>query len=231
MPNFRTRSPFAIAVKSKTGLQMPIRKDAHSCPGASVALACLTLLFCPASQASEYGCKVLLCLANPNGPMAVQECVPPIRQLYRDLSRGRPFPSCEMAEGPGGKSYARQTASYYDTCPEGTAELGQGAFALQHSRTRSGSGTSTPTYTGVIYSGIGSGEGITPSSTESGSALPAKICVGKKLGSTPTTIGNDDGQITVEAGVYDSVVTLDAHSSPRAIDVFVDDRLYRRVRW
>jgi hypothetical protein len=136
-----------------------------------------------------------------------------------------------MAKGPGGKSYARQTASYYDPCPAGTTELGQGTFALQSSPTRSGSNTSTPTHTGVIYAGIGSGEGVTPGGAESGSALPAKICVGKKLGSTPTTLGNDDGQITVEAGVYDSVVRLNAHSSPRAIDVFVDDRLYRRVRW
>ncbi|RZA15171.1 MAG: hypothetical protein EOP02_25220, partial [Proteobacteria bacterium] len=34
------------------------------------------------------GCVVLLCLAAPSW-RAIPQCVPPIRQLFRDLARGR----------------------------------------------------------------------------------------------------------------------------------------------
>lgn len=42
------------------------------------------------------GCKVLLCLAAPNWRL-IPDCVPTIRQLYRDLAHGKPFPVCPMA--------------------------------------------------------------------------------------------------------------------------------------
>lgn len=62
--------------------------------------------------ASDYGCRVLLCLANPNGPEAVSECVPPIERLYDDLAEGRPFPTCEeMSANGSGSSGINQFAS------------------------------------------------------------------------------------------------------------------------
>ena len=62
--------------------------------------------------ASDYGGKVLLCLANPNGPEAVSECVPPIEQLYSDLADGDPFPTCdEMSANGNGTSGVNQFAS------------------------------------------------------------------------------------------------------------------------
>ena len=42
------------------------------------------------------GCKVLLCFAAPSWK-SIPECVPTIRQLERDLARGKPFPACNMA--------------------------------------------------------------------------------------------------------------------------------------
>jgi hypothetical protein len=39
---------------------------------------------------------VLLCLAAPSW-RAIPQCVSPVRQLFRDLKRGRPFPTCAMA--------------------------------------------------------------------------------------------------------------------------------------
>lgn len=62
--------------------------------------------------ASDYGCKVLFCLANPAGPEAVSECVPPIERLYSDLADGDPFPTCEeMGNNGSGSSGANQFAS------------------------------------------------------------------------------------------------------------------------
>ena len=51
------------------------------------------------SSNDRWGCEVLLCLANPNGPRAVSECRPPIDKLFDCLSWRHPckFPSCPMA--------------------------------------------------------------------------------------------------------------------------------------
>lgn len=65
---------------------------------ASVA-TCLTLawaLFAPTAALAVDGCLVLLCFAAPSW-RSVPQCVPPIRQVLRDLSRGKSFPSCAMA--------------------------------------------------------------------------------------------------------------------------------------
>lgn len=60
------------------------------------------------------GCLVLLCLAAPNWS-AIPQCVAPVRQLFRDLARGRPFPTCAMAGG--GNSARNAWASAPTFCP------------------------------------------------------------------------------------------------------------------
>lgn len=45
------------------------------------------------------GCKALLCFANPNGPMAVSECVPTVKEVIRDMAKGKPFPTCFSEDG------------------------------------------------------------------------------------------------------------------------------------
>ena len=49
------------------------------------------------AQAQDWGCQVLLCLANPGGPTQYAECVPPISRLWDALRRGNAFPSCNGA--------------------------------------------------------------------------------------------------------------------------------------
>ncbi len=169
--------------------------------------------------ADDYGCKVLLCLANPNGPMAVSECVPPISQLFRDMAKPKPpaFPTCDMAEGPNGKSYAKQGISYYDPCPEGTTALEAGVLAYEGSN--------------QIVEGIGSGEGITSSNvagSRMGQGLGRKICVGNQTGTS--RISRTAGEY-IAVNTYSKVVMMDPASSPRIIDVFIEDKLFRRVRW
>lgn len=177
-------------------------------------------------HASDYGCKVLLCLANPNGPTAVSECVPPINQLWDDLKHRRPFPTCDMASGPNGQSYARQGMSYYDACPTGTTELSPGAYAVQ-----SVPGANNNGY--KLYTGIGSGDGLSPGSGDNYTPLPGKVCVGKLFNRTyvQTGKGGEDGYTTVQANMYDRVIMMSPQDSPRIIDIFIDNQLYRRVRW
>ena len=166
--------------------------------------------------ASDYGCKVLLCLANPAGPTALSQCVPPITQLWRDLASFHPFPTCDEAK----PAVAVQGTAYYDDCPDGTTALAAGSQAIQ-----SGSDS--------VAVGIGNGDGLVP--TGDGSPMPGKVCVGKLLNSV--TVGGDStgdsggGGSPVDIGTYDRVVLLDPAWSPRVIDVYINGALYRRVRW
>ena len=60
------------------------------------------------------GCLVLLCFAAPSW-RSIPQCVPPIRQVFIDLAKGRPFPSCAMAGG--GNNAANAWADPPSYCP------------------------------------------------------------------------------------------------------------------
>ena len=174
-------------------------------------------------RADDYGCTVLLCLANPNGPQAVAECVDPINRLWDDLDHLRPFPTCDM----GGSAYARQGRSYYDECPSGTEALSNGAIAVQSAEFSQHipavlNGQTT-------YTGIGTGDGLMPGAGHIFAPLPSKVCVGNEVGHTSIRGGPRNSFVSV--GVYDQVTVLDPAKNARYIDVFVDNTQYRRVRW
>ena len=170
-----------------------------------------------------WGCQVLLCLSNPDGPEALSECRPPIERLHEHLRHGHPFPSCPS----GGSAYARPTSSYYDLCPAGTAELPEAQFGAAASATR------------VVYYGIGDG-GNTIHRNYGGvqTEIPPKVCVGRRVGQgivyLPAQGGGDRGGPGHQAhvvGYYDQLVVLPAHNSPRVIDVYIDNARYKRVRY
>lgn len=183
-------------------------------------VAILLLGFVATSPASDHGCQCLLCLANPNGPRAVSECRPPIDKLFRDLSIGKPFPTCDLAQGPNGRSYAEQRTSYFDACPIGTTALAAGATAIQ--------GTADLPYAGPVHIGVGNGDDWSPSNE---GTPAAKVCVGNAVGTAGVQSGSGESFELVVVTVYDRLTVLDPYSSPRVIDVYVDDTLYRRVRW
>jgi hypothetical protein len=182
----------------------------------------------------DWGCEVLLCLSNPAGPMAVAECVPPIRRLWRELARGHAFPTCAMATGPAGRSYARPTYGYYERCPEGTTELAAGEHAklsavMPATAPPAAPGGTPSSYaaarTGQTYTGIGSGDGYGQPSIDN--APPPKVCVAGYRGSRQVFDGNE--AFTVQR--YDSVFVSPAQPSPRAIEVFIDDAYWQTVHW
>lgn len=175
------------------------------------------------ANASDYGCKDLLCLANPNGATVEAECVPPMHQLWDDLVHLRAFPTCDMAVGPNGQSY-------YDLCPTGTTELSKGGYAIE--------GIPLPNNhpwenQQTLYTGIGTGDGLSPDYSNNDLPLPGKICVSTFLGTTDVQTGNggDDGYSAIKVSMFDRVVMMRPQSSPRIIDVFIDNQLFRRVRW
>ena len=64
-----------------------------------VIRAALGICVCAAVSApalAETGCVVMLCLAAPSW-RDIPQCVGPVRQVLRDLTRGKPFPICGMS--------------------------------------------------------------------------------------------------------------------------------------
>lgn len=62
----------------------------------STGLLLTLALLAPTAARAVDGCLVLLCFAAPSWK-SIHQCVPPIRQVLRDLARGKGFPSCGMA--------------------------------------------------------------------------------------------------------------------------------------
>lgn len=71
-------------------------------------------LLAPSAARAVDGCLILLCFAAPDW-RAVPQCVPPIRQVLRDLARGKAFPSCGMAGTGSTAQHAWAQAPGY--CP------------------------------------------------------------------------------------------------------------------
>ena len=84
----------------------------HSALGTAVCAGALAIAAPPAHAVD--GCLVLLCLAAPSW-RAIPQCVPPIRQVLRDLALGKGFPHCAMS-GPA-NSANHQWSSAPANCP------------------------------------------------------------------------------------------------------------------
>lgn len=84
----------------------------HSAIAALVLPAALALTPPPAHAVD--GCLVLLCLAAPSWG-AIPQCIAPVRQVLRDLARGRLFPTCGMSGATSTAHHRWATAP--DFCP------------------------------------------------------------------------------------------------------------------
>ncbi len=81
---------------------------------AAASLLLTSALLAPTAARAVDGCLVLLCFAAPSW-RSIPQCVPPIRQVLRDLARGKGFPSCGMAGA--GNSANHAWASAPGNCP------------------------------------------------------------------------------------------------------------------
>lgn len=82
---------------------------------AGVASALLSLsLFAPSAAHAVDGCLVLLCFAAPSWK-SIPQCVPPNRQVLRDLAHGEPFPTCGLSGA--GNSASNAWARATGRCP------------------------------------------------------------------------------------------------------------------
>lgn len=204
---------------------------------AAISLAAVGLGVSVQANASEYGCKVMLCIANPSGPMAEQQCQPPIQQLLQEQAKKPPdpWPTCEE----GAPATMQPQVRYYDKCPAGTSALGDGVEALQLTSAQyaamkrnsnnglrnNGSLAQSSNIQGFIRTGIGEGD------SQDYSTKVAKTCVSNSLGSLSVVEGNGEDQTIRTYPVYETVSFVDAPSSPRVVDVFIDGKLFKSTRY
>lgn len=181
----------------------------------------------------DWGCEVLLCLANPAGATAVAACEPPIRRLWSALARGHAFPTCTMASGPNGRSYVRAVRNHFDRCPPGTNDLPAGLLAelVAPMSTQaappllSGAPSAySAAAPGHTYTGIGSGDGFM--GYGDGSAR-TKVCVAGHRGSRDIWAG--DTSITIHR--FDQVYLSPANVSAQLLEIYIDGVHWHSVRW
>lgn len=212
----------------------------------AVALPCLALSSHNA-QASSWGCEVLLCLASPHSPTEYAECVAPITRLYNAIYKLHPdpFPTCDFEDGNDGSNHANQVMDRYDPCPAGTTPAVKGTLVAEGTR-KVGQpqgpyltindysisqlpATSQPIqcqYGGPCYPG-GYDEG-------------PRACIGSVVGvyhvGTYNYGGyngggyNGGGEANYDVPVYDQVIWQESQS-PRAIDLYIDNKFQKRIHW
>lgn len=89
----------------------------------AAASICSISLISVSANADDWGCQVLLCMSNPGGPTQYASCVPPITKLYKQLAKGKAFPTCVTSGGTAGSasiaSNFRNGVQPYEDCPTG----------------------------------------------------------------------------------------------------------------
>jgi hypothetical protein len=79
-----------------------------------IAVVGVASAFATVPASAVDGCTVLLCLAGPW--QSITQCVAPVEQLFSELWKGDPFPSCNMASAP--------SATAASSPPGGSASAG-----------------------------------------------------------------------------------------------------------
>ena len=156
---------------------------------------------------------------------------PRVRVVAYNPARGRGFPTCNLAIGPNGRSYATPISSVYDACPTGTSELPVEQYAELFApisappTTRSGAPSLyTPASMGLTYAGIGDGRVYGYGSRDN--PAPAKVCVAGYRGNRRYRTADTAYQVAQ----YETIYVMNAVGG-RAVNVYIDDALWQTVRW
>lgn len=178
-------------------------------------------MFSQDARASEWGCKVLLCLSSPEGPKQ-KECKPPLEKLWKHLRDGGSMPSCDEDKS---SSLKRVFGNPYPVCPKGLTET-TGWVAIVGGKEWNAAGP-------VEY----------PSSGDSGgtdTAYRPKACVGRLVKSRSVPLqcsgvgGGDMGYADTCTGgytvrEYDQVEPLEATGNRRAVEIYRNGAIQDRV--
>lgn len=191
---------------------------------------------------ARWGCEVLLCLSNPNGPRAVAECRPPIDKLFKCLSKRHPckFPKCPQA---GAGNEAKQLSDHYDPCflyGEGYEEAPKGYLGETYVQAKASNANLSKYakrraerrgYSNVQYNHNGTYKYY--SEDYGWETAGSKACVrGKptKYRERTPCSSDESGDCYRTVYVYDDIIWQEMQSS-RAIDVYIDGKIFKRVHW
>lgn len=183
---------------------------------------------------SDWGCEVLMCMSNPNGSTAVNECRPPMDRLWRELARGNSFPTCTLNNGSNSRTagtWVQPTHNYYSMCPTNTKPLPIGSYANFTAASGASSSASG------VYAGIGDGSYVYPTydGRSYSNYMPPLVCVGSLTSTKKQFIPSGDtrmgGGKWITVGAYSEVVLQDPGPSPSAFDIYINGEIYTRSRY
>lgn len=172
----------------------------------------------------ESGCRLVLCLANPNGPMSAVECIQDVQELYHQWEKGNPAPPCQEAKDLG--TYYTRRNDHYQLCPAGTTDsrnlnLTNTYIVDQNTRIKSA----------PLHQYLNN-----PASAESGrnskdDEATALACVGgEHRTKTFCRSGSGDDCDWVTVHIYQNVAWRPYKASPHVADVYIDNKIFHRAR-
>jgi hypothetical protein len=233
----------------------PTRNGPTVCAMAAVLTAAMAgPLPAKAADDQAWACTLLLCFANPNGPMAVAACVPPVKKLLAEMSRfWRAFrpPVCMTAADKGSRvAYLHPS---YDACPDGTEALQAGVrvrvvnapqaevLLAMDARMTVGRqlGDLPLADTGLWYQtplvGIGDGDEELRTAVHAERDPRVKTCVGSPLGAAMLPVRSEDERgrwsdtvdIVAMTYLFETVRYVQPPKGRLNFQVFIDHKPYR----
>jgi len=184
----------------------------------SAALGGVFILPMTVAQAAD-GCKFLLCMGAVN-PMGVAECASTVKEVMRDLAKGKSLPTCNLVSGADSKStgnyVTHNRASYIPPCPDGTHYGSKSTYYHK--------GTRTNTFAGGYKSSFTQDDRRTK--------YNSRVCVGGQKYAAASTKRRVDGSIVNERHEWwEKVETVKPDNAKYEFFMFVDGQPYSNHRF
>lgn len=184
-------------------------------------------LFTTSANAAD-GCKFLLCMGAVN-PMGISECAGTVKEVLRDLAKGRSLPTCNLVDGSNSKTTGNYVdynrASYLPSCPVG---LRYGSDSVYYHKGQRVAGQTTGGVTSNTYEEsyqVGD-EGRTRTKYKS------RVCVGgKKLDAASQNQFSGGGFRRVGHEWWEKVETVTPDNARFDFRMFVDGKLQSNHRF
>ena len=180
------------------------------------------------------GCKFLLCMGAPN-PMGIAECTSTVKEVMRDLRKGKGLPSCKLSSGKDSKtegSYvAYRRANLTPDCPKGYRQGSDGV--IYHAGKKPANARYRMRYSGGVISDYSKKyRGFF------GDGYKARACVsGTSSGFIPpysymARIGGDTERVRVpKQEWFDDVVLMTPDGASYEFTMFVDGSPFSKHRF
>lgn len=178
-------------------------------------------LFTTSANAAD-GCKFLLCMGAVN-PMGIAECAPTVKEVVRDLARGKSLPTCNLSNGTDSKTTGNyvnySSASHIPPCPSGTKYGSDQVYYHRGGATDSSGGYKT---------NIDQGRSVRSGHTR----YQSRVCVGGQRLNASTRKKRVDGSIVNERHEWwEKVETVSPDNAKYDFRMFVDGKPYSNHRF